>query len=164
MLKSVALWSCLFGLAIAFGGGKAAAQSTAPSYTLPAWLSQAGEHWVSYYGGSYIDTSSAKKVFDSELGRDVIEYWTVTDMLSDELAAHFARDQHNLILLKKYLDCKSEAIALVSEADRNIDGFPATFRPDHESDRTLEDREYESIAPGDPDKSIAQTMCGQLSR
>jgi hypothetical protein len=153
LLKVVATTSCLCGLAAVFGGDEAAGQATDPSYTLPAWLSQAGEDWVWYYGVSYIDRKSIRTLTDDETGARVIDYWTVTA----------GRILTKVFLIEKYLDCKTMKTAIAGVAARTVDGLPDSLAGSRtfESDRTYEHRDYESIVPGDPDKAIAQRMCAQ---
>jgi hypothetical protein len=153
--KSVASCLGVFSLAVAPCGDAfaQAQQEAAPTYTLPSWLSRAGEHWVWYYGVSYIDTKSIRSLTDDETGTKVIEYWTVTA----------GRILTKVFLMEKYLDCKTMKTTIASVAARTIDGLPDNLPGSRtfESDQTYEHRDYESIVPGDPDKAIAQTMCAQ---
>lgn len=155
MSKSVAICLGVFSLVVTPCGDAfaQAQQEAAPPYTLPSWLSQAGEHWVWYWGANYIDTKSIRTLTDDETGANVIVYWTVTA----------GRFMTKVFLTEKYLDCKTMRTAIASMSARTVDGLPDSLPGSRtfESDRTYEHRDYESIVPGDPDKAMAQTMCAQ---
>lgn len=117
------------------------------SSQLPPRLSQAGEKWVPYGDGNYIDVNSPKNANDRVYRRSIIQYWKIKDIFPD--SSLFSVESY-------YLDCNSNSQRIVFMSLADEDG-----EMDHSTSINSFDQDtpYLTITPGEPDKAVLQKLC-----